>query len=63
MVINCNKCDGTNEYNESDYFWDENGFGYSTELVRCKDCGCMIIVKVIEDNNLDVNNDKRYYRY
>ena len=58
----CNKCGIPFQYNESDIFFDDHGFGYSTKLVRCKYCGKVHILKYYEDN-LNINFDSRYYKY
>lgn len=43
--------------------YDENGYGYSTEIAVCPECGHIEVVKFIEDYCLDVNNDLRFYEY
>lgn len=43
--------------------YDENGYGYSTEIAICPECGHIEVVKFIEDYCLDVNNDLRFYEY
>jgi hypothetical protein len=59
----CDVCNELFDYDELDYVWDENGFGYSTKLVRCKKCGGWNVIEYVEDKGLDVNGDERFYRY
>lgn len=59
----CSKCKQEFQYNETDCFWDNKGYGYSTKLVKCPECGQIQIIKYIEDASLDVNNDERFYIY
>lgn len=44
-------------------WFDDNGYGYSTKLGKCTECNKITILAYINDKNLDVNNDKRYYTY
>lgn len=57
----CKKCGKSFIFKPDDIWWDEKGFGYSTKLTKCKKCGCINVVKHIEDYSLDVNNDERFY--
>lgn len=59
--MRCQKCNAW--LKEEDFFWDESGFGYSTKLVKCRECGAITVIKIIEDKGLDVNKDKRFYCY
>lgn len=43
--------------------YDEDGYGYSAEIAVCSECGHIEIIKFIEDDCLDVNNDPRFYEY
>lgn len=43
-------------------YFDEHGYGYTTRLGNCPHCGKIIILEYIEDPNLNVNFDERYYR-
>lgn len=63
MIKLCNKCDELFEYEEKDCIWDETGYGYSTKLVRCKECGCWNVIRVIKDVGFDVNGDDRFFEY
>ena len=57
----CKSCDSTFEYQPEDMWVDERGLGYSTSLVRCKNCNKIVILGYKEDIGLDVNNDRRFY--
>lgn len=60
----CKKCKQDFTYTNEDTFWDENGFGYSTRLVRCKYCNNVVIVEHVEDKSIKFGNrDRRYYEY
>ncbi len=43
--------------------WDESGYGYSTKLLKCPQCGIIYILKYIEDENINLNYDLKYYEY
>ena len=43
--------------------WDESGYGYSTKLVKCPECGQINIIGYVEDDGFDVNYDLRFYEY
>lgn len=60
-LTECKKCDRLVIYDNNDSWWNENGCGYSTKLVKCPDCGSIIIVKYVEDEALNINYDERYY--
>lgn len=57
----CKKCKKSFEYKPDDVFWDEQGYGYSTKLCVCKNCGTINILKYKEDYGFDVNYDERFY--
>ena len=59
----CSTCDDSFYYTEDDIWFDEHGFGFSTKLVKCPHCGTIKIIKYYEDENLDINNDERFYNY
>jgi RNase P subunit RPR2 len=59
----CKSCNSYFVFNPDDAKWDEQGYGYSTKLVKCKECGRINVIKYIEDNGLNVNNDMRFYNY
>ena len=59
----CKKCKSKFSYTPEDTYWDENGYGYSTKLVKCPDCGCINVIKYDEDSGLDLNSDLRFYEY
>lgn len=57
----CKKCKTTFSYKPEDTWWDEKGYGYSTKLCRCPECGCINVIKHDQDVGLDINSDSRYY--
>lgn len=60
----CKKCKESFIYESDDIFWDEHGFGYSTKLVKCKHCGCINVIKHVEDYGFIIMNvDERLYDY
>lgn len=59
----CTKCDTLFDPSKVATKWDEKGFGYSTKLAICPNCGSYVVIKVEEDSSLDVNNDPRFYKY
>lgn len=59
----CRKCEQIFHYQTTDCFWDDQGYGYSTKLVRCPECGQIQILEHVEDISLDINNDERFYTY
>lgn len=63
MYIECNQCKSINDYENTDMYFDDKGYGYSTKLAKCKQCKGIIIVKHLEDSWLNVNEDERYYNY
>lgn len=46
----CKKCGCVIRYVESDTYWDESGYMYSTKLVDCTECGTPIVLKYEEDS-------------
>ena len=58
----CPTCDERFYYTDEDVWFDNNGFGYSAKLVKCPRCGAVRRIKYYEDN-LDINNDERFYNY
>lgn len=59
----CLSCNKNFEYKRSDTFIDDNGYGYSTKLVKCKCCGRINILQYFEDKSMKLNNDRKYYDY
>lgn len=59
----CSKCKEEFDYDDRDTFFDEKGYGYSTKLVKCKNCNCINILNHYEDKSLNLNYDERYYNY
>lgn len=60
----CKKCKESFKFEPDECWWDEHGFGYSTKLVKCKHCGCINVIKHIEDYGFSVMNyDSRLYDY
>ena len=46
-----------------DTIFDENGYAYSTKLVKCKHCGRLNVIRYFEDDSMKLNNDRKYYDY
>ena len=46
----CKKCNQLMKYEETETWWDESGYCYSTKLVECKTCGTPIVLKYEEDS-------------
>ena len=61
--ITCCKCDGIIRITPEITMWDESGYGYSTKLVKCPECGQINIIGYVEDDGFDVNYDLRFYEY
>lgn len=59
----CKRCGQKFYYKLDNTYWDEHGFGYTTKLVKCTFCSCPNVLEHVEDKNLDINNDKRFYEY
>lgn len=59
----CKKCKTDFIFLPHEAFWDDHGYGYSTKLVKCPYCGQVTVVKHQIDRSLNMNNDKRYYKY
>lgn len=57
----CSRC-GV-KINVNDYYYDDEGFGYSTKLCRCPGCGQVNILGYELDihHAISVNDDPRYY--
>ena len=47
---------------EQTYF-DNSGYGYSTKLQKCPECGNPVVINYYEDRAMKLNNDSRYYDY
>ena len=63
-IIECKKCAHSIDLNLINAFWDETGYGYSTKLCVCPECGSYVVIKYEEDNWLndlaeDYNNYER----
>lgn len=58
----CSSC-GKIKVQPENIWFDDKGFGYSTRLTRCPNCGKIIILGYIEDYGLDANSDCRYFEY
>ena len=43
--------------------WDEKGYGYSTKLRICPECGKVLEIVGYTFDRIDINNDKRYFEY
>ena len=61
--LTCKRCGQSFEYTSEDTYFDNQGFGYSTKLVKCSHCNTPNVIKHHEDKWLDVNNDEKYYIY
>lgn len=60
----CKKCKEQFTYESDECFWDEKSISGSTKLVKCKHCGCINVVKYIEDYGFSIINvDERLYDY
>jgi hypothetical protein len=51
------------EYSEDETWIDDKGSGYSTKLIRCGCCQKINVIKYFIDENMNLNNDKRFYDY
>lgn len=60
--INCKNCHSYSVVKNTDCWFDDKGFGYSTKLCKCPECGKLVIVGYEEDSHLDINNDPRLYK-
>lgn len=58
----CKKCDSTYQLSDSDIEWKEFGT-FSMKIIKCKNCGAVSILETIEDKNIHVNTDPRFYNY
>ena len=63
LDVKCSSCCKTNTYDNSEVFYDDHGYGYSTKLVKCKSCGRINIVRYYQDRAMKLNNDSRFYDY
>lgn len=55
----CGECN-----REMEEYWDYSGYGYSTKLARCPECGKIKVLKVVEDYWMRMlGNDGMDYRY
>ena len=65
MRVTCKNCN--HKFTSRKTFWNETGYGYSSKLARCPECGCITVVKIIEDYAVtmmgDLGLDPRYYEY
>ena len=59
----CSKCQHSFTYTpEKDTWWDEKGYGYSTQLCKCSVCGSINVLKHVEDYGFSkMNTDRRLY--
>lgn len=63
LARHCSSCFQFFDYTNDDIIFDNNGYGYSTKLVKCKVCGKLNIIEYYEDRSMKLNNDSRYYDY
>ena len=61
--MSCGICNEIFDYEESETFTDDHGFGYSTKLVECNCCGRINVIRYFHDRSMKLNNDSRYYDY
>ena len=61
MTKYCARCKERFHYKRSDTWVDRKGYNYDTELVKCKNCGCINIVKYIEYDLQE--REQWYYEY
>lgn len=58
----CPRCKTNYVFKPDECWFDEKGYGYSTKLTHCKNCGCVNVVKHTEDYGLSkLNTDRRIY--
>ena len=58
----CTKCNTVYSYSENDIEWQEFGT-FSMKIIRCEKCGAVSILQTVEDKNIYVNTDSRFYNY
>lgn len=64
MITKCDKCHRDFDFDINDTYWDFSGSGYDVQLVKCRCCGALNIIKVKEHRWLKFgNNDAMYYIY
>ena len=61
MEKKCIQCGRIHNYTKEELRIDYSGLGYTAKLGTCPFCEQINIIRYDEDENLDVNNDKRYY--
>lgn len=58
----CPKCGTSYIFMPDEAWYDESGYGYSTKLTHCKNCGSINVVKHTEDYGFSkINTDRRLY--
>lgn len=62
-IVKCKCCSNDIEIDPEKILWDEHGYGYSTKLYLCPECGKHLILEYYEDPSLDINIDTRWYEY
>ena len=60
MKLKCTKCQTVNDYSPDEVRYDYS-VGYDVKYVQCPECGQVKILKYWLDENMDVNNDDRFY--
>ena len=55
--VKCSRCEAEFTSDNFEIIFDENGYGYSTKLKKCKQCGQVHIVKYYFDNWLNSINE------
>lgn len=58
----CTSCKKRFAYKQTDAIFDENGYGYSTKLVKCKHCGRLNVIRYFEDDSMKLNNDRSFVK-
>lgn len=61
-VRECKKCEEIFRFVDEETEWKDFGT-YSMKIIRCPKCGAVSILQTVEDKNLYVNTDDRYYNY
>lgn len=63
MMHYCEKCKENFKYENSNTYFNDGGYGYSTKLVNCPQCNTPYVIRYIEDETINLNEDERYYIY
>lgn len=59
----CWKCKTSFVFLPEEAYWDDKGYGYSTKLVKCSQCGSTNIIRHVEDYGFaKMNVDRRLFK-